>query len=68
MPVSDGFILGADLFQDFVEVLLGCGIDLHIDCASKLRAQCCQLLNNGKEEGSQLYDLFAEFQTAPQVW
>lgn len=44
--VSEGFILGADLLQNFVEVLLGCGINLHIDCASKLRAQRCQLLNN----------------------
>lgn len=46
MFVSDAFVLGADLLQDFVEVLLGCCINLHIDCASKLRAQCCQLLNN----------------------
>lgn len=46
MFVSDAFVLGTDVLQDFVEVLLGCGINLHIDCASKLRAQCCQLLNN----------------------
>lgn len=49
MFVSDGFILGADLFQDFVEVLLGRSIHLHVDCASKLRPQCCQLLNNQEE-------------------
>lgn len=39
MFVSDGFVLGADLLQDFVEVLLGCSIHLHIDIACKLRAQ-----------------------------
>lgn len=57
MFVSDAFILGADLIQDFVEVLMGCGIHLHIDCASKLRAHSCQLLNNqgGKEVSIKIY-------------
>lgn len=50
MFISDALVLGADLLQDFVEVLLGRGVDLHIDCASKLRAQCCQLLNNKEAE------------------
>lgn len=54
MSVSDGFVLGADLLQDFVEVLLGCSIHLHIDCASKLRPQCCQLLDNQEKKKSAL--------------
>lgn len=54
MFISDGFVLGADLIQDFVEVLLRCSINLHIDCASKLRPQCCQLLNNKRRINSAL--------------
>lgn len=50
MFVSNGFVLGTDLIQDFVEVLMGCSINLHVDCASKLRAQCLQLLNNRGEK------------------
>lgn len=50
MFVSDGFVLGADLLQDFVEIYLGCSIHLHIDCASKLRAQRCQFLHNQGEQ------------------
>lgn len=45
MFISDGFVLGTDLLHDFVEVLLRCSINLHVDCAGKLRAQSGQLLN-----------------------
>lgn len=62
MFVSDGFVLGTDLFQDSVQVLLGCGIYLHVDCASELRAQCCQLLKNQGEKKSALRSIcFKEF-------
>lgn len=36
MLVCDGFVLGADLLQHSVEVLLGRGVHLHIDGASEL--------------------------------
>lgn len=66
MFVSDGFVLGTDLFQDSVQVLLGCGIYLHVDCASELRAQCCQLLKNqGEKEVSIEIYLFQGVLQAP---
>lgn len=47
MFISNSFILGTNILHNFVEVLLGCGINLHVDCATKLRAQGCQLLWGG---------------------
>lgn len=44
--VCDGFVLGADLLQHSVEVLLGRGVHLHVDGASELRAQHRQLLHS----------------------
>ena len=51
--VADVFVLGADFFQGFVEVLLGFGVHLHVDGACNLRAQCCQLLKDREQQKSQ---------------
>ncbi len=66
MFVSDGFVLGTDLLQNFVEICLGCSIHLHVDCASKLRAQCCQFLHNQGEQEVRI-NIYLQFQTALQV-
>ncbi|KAK0150735.1 Stromal membrane-associated protein 1 [Merluccius polli] len=44
--VCDAFILGADLIQHLVQVLLGCGINLDVHRAGELRAHGGQVLTS----------------------
>lgn len=61
--VCDGFVLGADVLQHSVEVLLGRGVHLHVDSAGELRAQSRQLLHGRerKRESSALWRSFSFF-------
>lgn len=62
MFIGNCFILCTDLLQNFVQVLLRCGIYLYVDIACKLRTQCCQLLNKQRKKMDlDLFECFSLF-------
>lgn len=42
--ICDGLVLGTDLLQNFVQVLLRRSVYLHVHVSTQLRSQSCQFL------------------------